>query len=66
MPYEVKKTKSGWGVQNSSSGEWHSKNTTEEKAKSQANLLRGIKHGWQPTGKKSKWGKNKKFGRGGD
>ena len=27
------------------------KETTKEKAKSQANLLRGIEHGWKPTGK---------------
>ncbi len=30
------------------------KHTTKAKAKAQANLLRGIEHGWKPTGKKKK------------
>ncbi len=30
------------------------KNTTKAKAKAQANLLRGVAHGWVPTGAKKK------------
>jgi hypothetical protein len=30
------------------------KHTTKAKAKRQANLLRGVEHGWKPTGKKAR------------
>ena len=32
----------------------HAKGTTKAKAEAQANLLRGVEHGWKPTGKKVK------------
>jgi len=32
----------------------HAKHTTKAKAKKQTRLLRGIEHGWKPTGKKRK------------
>ena len=30
------------------------KSTTKAKAQRQTNLLRGVEHGWKPTGKKAK------------
>jgi len=32
-------------------GKVSAKSTTKEKAQKQANLLRGVAHGWKPTGK---------------
>ncbi len=50
MPYKMSKTKSGEYKVSGPSG-IHSRNTTEAKAESQMRLLRGIEHGWKPTGK---------------
>ncbi len=33
------------------------KHTSKKKAQAQANLLRGIEHGWHPTGKRNLLGK---------
>jgi len=49
MPGNIKKVdgyKTTWG------GKTTAKNTTRAKAQAQLNLLRGIEHGWKPTGKK--------------
>lgn len=48
MPYAVRKTKNGWGVQNTETGDWKSKDTSEEKAKKQMRLLLGVEHGMKP------------------
>jgi len=37
----------------------HAKGTTKSKAEAQANLLRGIEHGWHPTGRKKRKKKKK-------
>jgi len=50
MPYELKKTGEGFGVKGPSG--MHSSNTSLQKAQAQMRLLRGIEHGWKPTGKK--------------
>ena len=50
-PVKIKKVD---GYQVSHSGKVSAKKTTKSKAEAQANLLRGIEHGWKPTGKKKK------------
>lgn len=51
MPVKIKKV-NGYRVSTPSGVK--AKSTTKAKAKRQANLLRGVEHGWQPTGKKAK------------
>ena len=51
MPVKIKKVD---GHQVSTPGGVKAKKTTKAKARRQANLLRGIEHGWKPTGKKAK------------
>ena len=48
MPVKVKKVD---GYQVSHGGKVSAKKTTKGKAEAQANLLRGVAHGWKPTGK---------------
>lgn len=48
MPVRVKKTDSKYRV--SHGGTVSAKGTTEAKAERQANLLRAVAHGWEPTG----------------
>jgi len=48
----VKLTKVKGGVRVSTPHGVKAKKTTMAKAKKQANLLRGVEHGWKPTGKK--------------
>ena len=50
MPVRTRKLSSG-KVQVSTPGGVKAKATTPEKAQKQANLLRGVEHGWKPTGK---------------
>lgn len=47
----VKVTKKGSGYRVTDAGRVTAKNTTKGKAESQARLLRGVKHGFKPTGK---------------
>ena len=52
MPGRVAKVdghRTTWG------GKITAKETSKEKALSQLNLLRGIKHGWKPTGKRARY-----------
>lgn len=51
MPYSLRKTKGGWGVLNTDTGKWKSRDTSKTDAQQQMNLLRGVKHGFKPTGK---------------
>ena len=53
MPYGRKKV-DGYQVKNVRTGKVHAKATTKAKARAQANLLRGVEHGWKPTGKKAR------------
>ena len=51
MPYQIRRTGSrGWGVQNTETAEWHSRDTTLEKAQYQIALLQAREHGWHPSG----------------
>jgi len=49
MPVRIKKLKGG-RYKVSTPGGTKSKGTTLKKAKSQERLLRGVEHGWKPTG----------------
>lgn len=51
MPVKVKKVD---GYRVSTPGGVKAKRTTKKKAEAQANLLRGVKHGWKPTEKPAK------------
>jgi len=50
MPYSVRKVKGGYSVSTPHGAK--AKRTTKRKAKAQVRLLRGIEHGWRPTGKR--------------
>ena len=51
MPVKVRKVD---GYRVTHGGKVSAKSTTKKKAKAQANLLRGVAHGWKPTGKKAR------------
>ena len=53
MPVRIRKLKSG-KARVSTPGGVKAKSTTMAKAKRQANLLRGVEHGFKPTGKKAR------------
>lgn len=57
MPVKVKKVD---GYRVSTPGGVKAKHTTKTKAERQARLLRGVEHGWKPTGKPAKRGKKRK------
>jgi len=59
MPYKIKAT-DGFGVRNLDKKSWKSKGTTRAKAEAQANLLRGVEHGWRPTGKAARGSRKRK------
>lgn len=48
MPVKIKKVN---GYRVTHGGKVSAKSTTKAKAERQANLLRGIEHGWKPTSK---------------
>lgn len=53
MPVKIKRVGGGkYSV--TTPGGTKAKSTTAAKARRQANLLRGVEHGWKPTGKKAK------------
>lgn len=53
MPVKKRKLPSG-KVRVSTPGGVKAKATTPAKARRQANLLRGVEHGWRPTGRKAR------------
>lgn len=56
MPFKKYKLpkRDSYRVVNADTGEVHAYETTKEKADAQLRLLRGIEHGWTPSGSKSK------------
>ena len=52
MPVKITKIDHKYKVTHG--GKVSAKKTTRVKAKRQANLLRGVAHGWKPTGKKAR------------
>ena len=53
MPVKITKTSKG-KYRVSTPGGTKAKGTTKTKAERQARLLRGVEHGWKPTGKPAK------------
>ena len=53
MPYKIRKVN---GYRVSTPHGVHAKNTTKEKAEAQVRLMRGVEHGWRPTGRKGRKG----------
>lgn len=51
MPVKIRKVN---GYKVTHGGKVSAKSTTKAKARRQANLLRGVEHGWKPTGKKAR------------
>lgn len=51
MPVKIRKVD---GYRVSTPGGMKAKSTSFQKAQRQASLLRGVEHGWKPTGAKSK------------
>ncbi len=54
MPVKVSRRGSRFRVTHG--GKVSAKGTTKAKARAQANLLRGIAHGWKPTGRRARKG----------
>lgn len=57
MPVKIKKVD---GFRVTHGGKVSAKRTTKAKAKKQANLLRGVAHGWVPTGAPARKSRKKK------
>lgn len=58
MPVKVRKVKGGYSVK--TPGGVKAKKTTKAKAEAQARLLRGVEHGFKPTGKSARKAKKGK------
>jgi len=54
MPYDIEKRKGKWVVINTETGDIKGTHDSKLKAQRQINLLRGIEHGWEPTGAKAR------------
>ena len=54
MPYAMEKRGEKWVVFNTETKDVKGRHDTEIEAKRQINLLRGIEHGWEPTGAKAR------------
>lgn len=54
MPYAIRKRDSKQVVINTETGKVKGTHTTKAEAQRQVNLLRGVEHGWKPTGKPAK------------
>ena len=53
MPYKIEKRGEKWCVVNKDTGKVKGTHDSKVKAMRQMRLLRGIEHGWEPTGKKA-------------
>lgn len=51
MPYAIEKQGEQWIVRNTDTGKVKGTHGSKIKAQRQINLLRGIEHGFEPTGK---------------
>jgi hypothetical protein len=54
MPYAIEKKGSKFVVRNTDTGDVKGTHDSREKAQRQVNLLRGVEHGWKPTGAPAK------------
>jgi hypothetical protein len=50
MPYAIRKRGKKWAVVNTETGKVKGTHDSKSKAQKQINLLRGVEHGWHPTG----------------
>jgi len=53
MPYAIEKRGEKWVVFNTETKDVKGRHGSKVKAQRQINLLRGIEHGWEPTGAKA-------------
>jgi len=53
MPWTIRKVGGGYRV-TGGRGRVHARRTTKTKARRQVNLLRAVKHGWKPTGRRAR------------
>lgn len=51
MPYAIKKRDEKFVVVNTDTGKAKGTHASRSGAQKQVNLLRGVEHGWKPTGK---------------
>ena len=51
MPYSIRKSDDKFKVVNKETGKVKGTHASRAKAQKQVNLLRGVEHGWVPTGK---------------
>jgi len=54
MPYSIREKGDKFIVKNTDTGDVKGTHDSREKAQRQINLLRGIDHGWKPTGAKAR------------
>lgn len=54
MPYAIEPKGKKWIVRNTETGDVKGTHDSKIKAQRQINLLRGIEHGWEPTGAKAR------------
>ncbi len=54
MPYSIRKRGSKFVVVNKDTGKVKGTHSSKIKAQRQVNLLRGVEHGFKPTGKKAR------------
>jgi len=57
MPVEIRKVD---GYRVSTPGGVKARHTTKTRAQRQARLLRGVEHGWKPTGKRARYSRARK------
>ena len=54
MPYAIEKHGDEWWVRNTETKQVKGRHDSQAKAQRQINLLRGVEHGWEPTGAKAR------------
>lgn len=54
MPYSIREANKGYNVVNTETGKVKGHHDSRASAQRQINLLRGVEHGWEPTGKKAR------------
>lgn len=54
MPYSIRKTDNKFKVVNTATGKTKGTHPSRTSAQKQINLLRGVEHGWVPTGAKAR------------
>lgn len=55
MPYAIRRRGTKYQVVNTETGDVKAESTSKAKAERQLKLLRGVEHGWTPTGEADKY-----------